>query len=285
MKVLITGAESYIGESVANYISKKEPSWRIKQLDVRGDYWHSFSFREYDVVYHVAGIAHRRITKEVEPLYFSVNRDLAEEVAKKAKNEGIRQFIFMSSMSVYSDSTSYVDFDTPTQPDNVYGESKLQAEKRITVLESDTFKVAVIRPPMIYGKGCKGNYNSLRKIALQSPVFPLVKNRRSMLYIDNLSEFVYQLILCGRGGVYFPQNQELANTSEWAKSIAVENGKSLHLSRFLGLCTTVGKHIPIMSKFCIKAFGDSYYSLEMSKYDDIKYQVVSFRDSIHYTEK
>lgn len=285
MKVLITGKNSYIGQKVCSYIENKEPMWELYQLDVIGDAWRSFSFEGYDAVYHVAGIAHRKIKKEIERLYYSVNRDLAIEIANKAKEENVGQFVFMSSMSVYSDNTTYVDRNTATQPDNAYGDSKLQAEKSILDLMDESFLVSILRPPMIYGKGCKGNYNSLRRIALTTPIFPKVNNRRSMLYIDNLSEFVYQVLLRKEKGIFFPQNRELVNTTQWAKFIAEENGRKLYTSRVLGLCTQIGKHIPGISDYCVKAFGDSYYDYEMSAVDGVDYQLVSFRESIHATEK
>ena len=202
----------------------------------------------------------------------------------KAKSDGIRHFIFMSSMSVYSDDLTYVDKDSPTKPDNAYGKSKLQAEVVINELADQDFIVSIIRPPMIYGKGCKGNYNSLRSIALKYPFFPKVNNKRSMLYIDNLSEFIYVLVKNPQKGVFFPQNKELVNTTEWVGLIAKEHGKKVYMSRFLGICAKIGKHLPVIKGYCIKAFGDSYYDLNMSNIEGMEYQIVSFIDSIKYTE-
>ena len=162
MNLLVAGAGSYIGEKVSSYIIEKEPTWNIFQLDVQTDEWRKHDFSKYDTVFHVAGLAHRKITPEIEPLYYKVNRDLAIEIAKKAKESRIVHYIFMSSMSVYSDGVTYIDQQTPTKPDNVYGNSKLQAEQGIMPLADDDFKVSILRPPMIYGKGCKGNYNFLR---------------------------------------------------------------------------------------------------------------------------
>ena len=284
MNLLITGAGSYIGERVAAYIQEKQPTWNICQLDVQTDEWKGAVFSTYDAVFHVAGIAHRKITPEIEPLYYKVNRDLAFEIAKKAKAFGVKHFIFMSSMSVYSDDTTYVDEQTPTKPDNAYGKSKLEAEEAIAPLADDNFTVSIVRPPMIYGKGCKGNYNSLRSLALKLPFFPKVSNKRSMLYIDNLSEFIYQLIRKPAPGLFFPQNEELVNTSEWVKYIAEEHGKKVHLSKALGLCAKTGMHLPGLKGYCVKAFGDSYYDPKMSKVAGMDYQTVGFRESIKATE-
>ena len=285
MKLLITGSGSYIGSKVFDYIHSKEPLWVIDQLDMQSDLWKNHDFSKYDIVFHVAGLAHRKITPEIEPLYYKVNRDLAVETATKAKQSGVKHFIFMSSMSVYSDKITCVNGNTPTDPDNAYGKSKLQAEQGIMPLESESFIVSIIRPPMIYGKGCKGNYNSLRTIALKSPVFPKVNNKRSMLFIDNLSEFIFQLILYPKSGLFFPQNAELVNTTEWVSYIAEEHRKKICLSVVLGCFAKIGMYVPGIKSYCIKAFGNSYYEPQMSLYSDMQYQLVNFRDSIRETER
>ena len=284
MNVLITGANSYIGTMVADYISKRE-DWVVDQLDVEPPNWRQYVFSDYDVVFHVAGLAHRKITPDIEPLYYSVNRDLAVEVARRAKDSGVKHFIFMSTMSVYSDCLTFVDQETPTNPDNAYGKSKLQAEIGIRELGDEHFVVSIIRPPMIYGKGCKGNYNALRSIALKFPVFPKVNNKRSMLFIDNLSEFICLLINNPQNGVFYPQNAEYVNTTEWVQCIAEEHKKRVYTSKLLGLCAKIGKHIPGLRGYCIKAFGDSYYDYGLSKYPDMPYQVVGFKESIRRTEQ
>ena len=160
-------------------------------------------FSGYDSVFHVAGIAHIKETIKNRDLYFSVNRDLAYEVAKKAKEDGVRQFVFLSTMSVYGLNTGIIDNNTPEAPKNAYGRSKLEAEKLIRELEAANFQVAIIRPPMVYGKGAKGNYQRLSKFAQKSPIFPDYNNQRSMLYIDNLCEFVRLIIIHVSTGIFF----------------------------------------------------------------------------------
>lgn len=284
MELLITGAQSYVGTKVADYIQERHPEWTICQLDVRTDEWKEHDLSFYDAIYHVAGLAHRKITPDIEPLYYSVNRDLTIEIAKKAKECGVKQFVFMSTMGVYSYDETYVDYNTPTNPDNAYGKSKLEAENELKKLEDDQFIVAIVRPPMIYGKGCKGNYNSLRAIALNSPVFPKVNNHLSMLYIDNLAEFIMRVVEDHRSGTFYPQNAELVNTTEWVKYIAEEHGKNIYTSRLLGLLAELGKHIPGLKGYCIRAFGNSYYDPRMSVIERIEYQIIDFKSSIHATE-
>lgn len=283
-KIIITGKNSYIGEKVNDWISDNS-NWIVETVETRNNQWKNVDFSCSEAVFHVAGLAHQKITDENRDLYYSVNCDLAVEIAKKAKNAGVKQFVFLSSMSVYSDDTTYVNFETKEWPDNDYGKGKLLAEKKLKELENENFTISLIRPPMVYGKGCKGNYNSLRKIALHVPVFPKVDNKRSMIYIDNLCAFIFGIIENCSGGIFFPQNKELVNTSEWAYEIAKANGKKMYLSVFMGVVLNAVRWIPMIRIYYKKAFADGYYDPEMSKYEGSNYQIVSFKESIRRTEK
>ena len=198
-KILITGANSYIGTSLEKWLGRYPDKYSLDTVDMRDDSWKEKYFSEYDVVFHVAGIAHVSSDPKMEDLYYKVNRDLTIDVAKKAKNAGVKQFIFMSSIIVYGDSSNInekrvIDKNTILDPSNFYGDSKLQAEEGIKPLGSDDFKIVILRPPMIYGKDSKGNYPKLAKAAQKLPVFPNIDNQRSMLHIDNLCEFIKLMI-------------------------------------------------------------------------------------------
>jgi len=196
-KILITGANSYIGTSLEKWLEQYPEKYSVDTIDMKDKRWKEKSFTGYDVVFHVAGIAHISTDPKMEDLYYKVNRDLAIVTAKKAKKEGVKQFIFMSSIIVYGDSSSdkrIIDRNTIPKPSNFYGDSKLQAEKGIKPLESDEFKIVILRPPMIYGKDSKGNYPKLAKAAKKLPIFPDIDNQRSMLHIDNLCEFIKLMI-------------------------------------------------------------------------------------------
>ena len=205
-KILITGANSYIGTSFEKYIKENYPNdYCIDTVDMIDGSWRKKSFAGYDSVFHVAGIAHQKETKKNAHLYYKVNRDLAIETANKAKDDGVKQFVFLSSMSVYGMDTGVITKETTPKPKSHYGKSKLQAEQKIVPLQDKNFKVCILRPPMVYGKDCKGNFQTVVRIVKKSPVFPKANNKRSMIYIDHLSSFVN---LCVRGelsGIYFPQ--------------------------------------------------------------------------------
>ena len=280
-KVLITGANSYIGASVERYIAERYPEeCEFDTIDLIDGAWREKSFSGYDVVFHVAGIAHIKETKENAELYYKVNRDLAVDVASKAKADGVKQFIFLSSMSVYGLLKGRITAETMPTPKSNYGKSKLQAEEQIRTLAGDGFAVCVLRPPMIYGKGCKGNYVTLRKIALKLKIFPYVRNERSMLYIDNLCEFVRLMILNSESGIFFPQNNEYTNTSQMVKEIAAAHGKKMRIVRGFGWAV---KSLGLFTNLVKKAFGTLTYEKSMGEYE-CDYCKVTLSESIAETE-
>ncbi len=292
-RVLITGANSYIGTSFEEYVSEHYSSeLQIDTVDMIDGTWRNKDFSVYDIVYHVAGIAHAdvgKVSEEVKAKYYAINTDLAIETAKKAKTEGVKQFVFMSSAIVYGDSAPYgkmkrITAETEPKPSNFYGDSKWQADKGVRTFAGDEFTVTVLRPPMIYGKGSKGNYPTLAKMAKKLPVFPNVENERSMLYIENLCEFLCQVMIRGEGGVFWPQNAEYTKTSEMVRMISGVSGHKLRISKAWGWAVNISSHIPgKISGLANKAFGNMSYDQTMSKYD-FKYQVVSLKESIQRTE-
>jgi len=278
-RVLITGANSYIGTNVERWLLREPDKYHVDTLDLKDPSWKNYDFSPYDVVFHVAGIAHVSRNPKLKDLYYSVNRDLAIETAKKAKDDGVKQFIFMSSIIVYGDSSSskrVITKDTVPTPSNFYGDSKLQAEQGIRALESESFKVVILRPPMIYGKGCKGNYPKLAKLALKLPFFPDIYNERSMLYIDNLCEFIRLMIDNEESGIFFPQNKEYVKTSEMVRLIAEAHGKKIKLVKLFNIPI---KLLGFIFKFINKVFGNMVYELSMSEYKD-DYQIVDLVTSI-----
>lgn len=296
-RVLITGAGSYIGETFRTYARQHYPALSISTIDMLDGSWKKSNFSFYDIIYHVAGIAHAdvgSVSEETKEKYYKVNTDLAVEVARKCKNEGVEEFIFMSSMIVYGDSVSFgvkkvVDEHTIPQPANFYGDSKLQADVAVRDLADDKFKVVVLRPPMIYGKGSKGNYPTLAKLAKKFPVFPDVDNERSMLHIDNLCEFLCQIMLVEEVKeneiVLIPQNAEWTKTSEMVKEIGKSSGKRVRIVGILNPAVWLGSKMPGKIRGLVnKAFGNFAYKQNISVYEGIDYQKVDLKESIRRTE-
>ena len=288
-KILITGAGSYIGTSFENYINTNfTDKYTVDTVDMIGDGWKEKDFSPYDAVFHVAGIAHSdngKISPEKEKLYYAVNTELTSAAAEKAKSDGVHQFIFMSSAIVYGNSapigkTKIITADTPVSPANCYGDSKVQAEKRLKLLEDESFKVVILRPPMIYGKSSKGNYPLLAKLALKLPFFPRVQNERSMLYIENLCEFVRLMIENEESGTFFPQNSEYSNTSQLVKMIGKVHGKKINL---ISGFTWALRILSYFTTLVNKAFGNFKYDKEISKYKE-NYCKFSLEESVFLTE-
>lgn len=297
-KVLITGANSYIGNSFIQYAKKKYPdNFEIDELDMLSESWKNVSFAGYDIVYHVAGIAHvdiENVSDDVKEKYYKVNTDLTVEVAQKAKIEGVKEFIFMSSMIVYGDSAPYgkkkiINEKTVPMPANFYGDSKLQADVEVRELATESFKVLVLRPPMIYGPRSTGNYLKLSKIAKKIPVFPNIDNERSMLFIGNLCEFLCQIMLVktikSNAIVLMPQNREWVKTSDMVKVIATVANRRIVITKFLNFFVKQVSMIPNrFGKMANKAFGSESYDLKISYYPGISYMIFDMNNSIQLTE-
>ena len=287
-KILITGAGSFVGTAVQRHLEKWPEKYSVTAVGTKEGEWKEMDFAPFDTVYHVAGLAHSdvgNVSEETKKKYYAVNCDLAVDVAKKAKAEGVKQFIFMSSAIVYGDSApigkeKMIVRDTPYQPANFYGDSKVQAEKGLLPLSSDTFRVVILRCPMIYGKEGKGNFPILEKMALKMPLFPKVENKRSMLYMGNLAEFVRLMIENEEEGIFWPCNKEWSNTSELVKMIAECHGKEVKFIPGFGWALKLLSHV---TGYVNKAFGNLAYEEHLGDYKQ-EYRLYTLAQSIKETE-
>lgn len=283
-RVLVTGTGGYLGTSFEQYIKNlngnmPQDLWHVTSVSMRNENWKEMDFSEYDVILHAAAIVHRKEEPDMEQLYFDVNCKLTKELAEKAKAENVKQFVFLSTMSVYGVVTGRITSDTKPEPTNFYGKSKLAAEEVLQELADENFIVSIVRPPMIYGKECTGNYRLLEKLAVKIPFFPKTSNERSMLYIDNLSEFLRLVMEKEAGGVFCPQNAEYVNTSEMVATIRRSYGKAgVTVPGFGWLLNIFAGEISLFAK----VFGTLTYAKEMSRYETVgNYQIVNFEESIH----
>lgn len=286
-KVLVTGVNSYIGTSFTKWISQYPDKYLVGSISLRDEYWKEHSFKDYDVVFHTAAIVHIKETDTDQ--YTKVNRDLTIELAKKAKKEGVKQFIFLSTMGVYGTETGHITNNTIAVPKTPYAKSKYEAEQLLEELGDHDFHIAILRPPIVYGRNCPGNYSKLATLALKVPFFLNVDNKRSMIYIDNLSEFVRLLVDQGVSGLYYPQNKDYVNTTKLVKTIAEAHGKTLKITSIFNWAVSFGLK---QSKTFRKVFGSFVYDKEMPgspstvlNDEIIEYETVSLEDSIKATEK
>ena len=279
-RVLITGANSFVGMNIERWLMDTPDEFSVDTVDTMNDAWKQADFSQYDVVFNVAGIAHVNPKPEMAPLYYKVNRDLAIEIAKWAKEHGVKQYIYMSSKIVYHNNKNLkmdvITADTIPNPNDFYGDSKLQAEIGLRELETETFKMCILRPPMIYGLNNKGNLPRLAWLATKVPVFPAWHNKRSMIHVNNLAEFVKQLILRDMSGTFFPQNSEYADTVELVRYFANKYNKKVWITSLLNPFVWLGS---FFFKPICKMFSSSNYEQNMSQYG-FDYQVVSYKESL-----
>lgn len=280
-KVLVTGKSGYIGTKFKEWVEVNNRGVELNFISIRDDSWKDKDFSEYDTVLHLAGIAHVSRNSKLKEMYYNVNRDLTIDLAKKSKNDGVSQFIFMSSIIVYGKNSvglmdGVIDSNTIPVPNDFYGDSKLQAEKLLSSLEDESFKLAIVRPPMVYGPESKGNFKVLLKIVPKIPIFPLIENKRSMIFIDNLCCFLSKIILNNDAGLFSPQNTKYISTSSLVKEISINMNKNIIFLRNLNfLVFKLKNKIAILEKI----FGNLAYDQSLSTYKE-NYEMLKFQESI-----
>lgn len=280
--ILVVGKNSYIGESLKQWLELHPQEYIVETICAKSEAWKQADFSRFDTVVDVAGIAHiNNITKGMKSTFYSVNRDLSIAIAMRAKKQGVKQFVFFSSMNVYGDYCNRITDRNETNPTSFYGDSKLQGDTGVRNLSDSGFKVAVLRPPFVYGKGCTGNYRIISAIAKKTPVFPVYGNRKSMIYISNLCELVRLIIDERAEGIFTPQNKELVSTADLVRKIAECNNKRIWFTRLFNWAI---KPAVKLTKTFRRAFSDDCYELQLSDYWNFSYCVVDFNESIRKTE-
>jgi UDP-glucose 4-epimerase len=220
MRILIIGKNSFIGRNFIQF-SKFE---NITEVDSINLVPYEFDYSNYDVIIHLAAIVHQ--TKKIGfDEYLRVNAELPVRVAKKAKQDGVKQLIFLSTTKVYGDNNSLDrpwTEETTCNPPDAYGKSKFIAEQELLKLTDDSFIVSIIRTPLVYGKGVKANMLGLIKLVKLFPILPFknVKSYRSVTYVGNLSALIDRIIDARRNGVFLSQDSEPVSIGELVTSIA-----------------------------------------------------------------
>ena len=285
MKILIVGKNSYIGNHIDEWLTKA--GHHVEQIDVLNDGWKVFDYSSYNAIVHVAGIVHQPQCQDWE-LYKRVNTDMPVAIATLAKQQGVKQYVFFSTMGVYGVGKelrlNVIDENTPllTNSDSMYGRSKLLAENGLKELEDKNFRISIVRPPSVYGKGCRGGYiTGFTKIAKMLPVIPLayLDARQSFIYIDNLSECIRLIVENKLGGVFCPQDDEIPNANRLLEVISEGIGKKYRTSKLLGRCLRLGSFIPLVNK----AYGGISYARELSEMPNMNYVVTPFEEGMKKT--
>ncbi|KFZ27399.1 MAG: NAD dependent epimerase/dehydratase family protein [Candidatus Izimaplasma bacterium HR2] len=278
-KILIAGINSYVGTSLEKWLMRIPDKYYVESIDMKNSNWINFNFSKFDVVFYVAGIVHIKLKRKLQYLYSEVNTELVIKAATKSKESGVSHFIFMSTMSIYGLTDGIIGPFTQPDPRSLYGKSKLEAENRLIELSDKNFNLSIIRAPMIYGKNSPGNYSKLSKLSLRIFIFPNLNNKRSLIYIDNLSELIKIIIDLKLLGVYLPQNSEYASTTKIVKLIAESHKRKII---FIKWFNPIIRHIKF--KLSKKLFFDLIYKKELSNFE-INYNVVDFENSIKEIEE
>ena len=253
MKILVTGKNSFIGR----YFKENNKLDQIEEVCLVENNIDAIDFSRFDVVFHVAAIVHQ--SKHIsEEYFFKINSDLAYNVAKKAKEMGVKHFVFMSTVKVYGENNSKNNVWTETSkcyPQDAYGRSKLDAENRFKVLNDEEFVISIVRTPVVYGSGVKGNIQRIAKFVLNSKLIPLggIENKRAMVNIANLNSLVNRIIELRRGGLFLAGDKNLLSTSEFVQYlIKYVRGRKymINFPRVLKILVKL-----ILPKFYIKIFG------------------------------
>jgi nucleoside-diphosphate-sugar epimerase len=228
MKILITGSSGFVG---SYFINKYKEKYEIKTFSFLKDNINNLDCTDIDVVFHLSALVHQMggaSTSEYERININQTLDLAQ----KAKESGVKHFIFMSTVKVYGEETNnkYSE-NTICNPEDEYGKSKLKAEIELKNLETNSFKVSIIRTPIVYGYGVKANIKSLINLVNRISILPFgkIKNKRSMVYIGNLCYLVDEVITQQKAGIFLASDDEPLSTSKLIELIAKNLDKKLYL--------------------------------------------------------
>lgn len=288
MKICIIGKNSYIGNHIDEWLTTK--GHEVYQLDVLTEDWMAFDYFGFDALIQVAGIVHRPDCKDAD-LYKRVNTDMPIAIAKRFKSSRVKDgskgtFVFLSTMAVFGTpkrlSKNVISADTPTSAMGLYGESKKVAEDGLMQLQDAHLDVVVVRPPNVYGKDCRGGYipgfvSVVKKLPMIPSAYTDVK--QSMLYIDNLCEFIRLTIEQKRNGIFMPQDDKAVSAVDITTAIAKGLGKKPKTSKLLGLAVYLGSFVPLIQK----AYGGVEYDMKLSEIEGMNYVVVPFEEAMKRT--
>ena len=228
MKLLITGSNGFVG---SYFIDKYKNKYDIKTFSFREDDINTLDWKEIDVVFHLSALVHQMGGASKEE-YERVNVTQTLQLAKKAKENGVNHFVFMSTVKVYGEETNSVYTEnTICNPEDEYGKSKLKAELELLKLENEDFKVSILRTPIIYGYRVKANIKALISLINKIPILPFGKmeNKRSMVYIGNICHLVDKLVIQQKAGIFLASDDEPLSTTKLCELISKNLNKKIYL--------------------------------------------------------
>jgi len=260
MRVLLTGASGFIGTA---FYRRYQTEFEIEPVSFRKEIG-EIDVEGIDIVVHLAALVHQMDGAE-EDAYHQVNVTKTVALAKKAKASGVKQFVFMSSVKVYGEETAEpYDEESPCHPKDPYGRSKLDAERALLAMADETFEVAIIRTPVVYGEGVKANIHKLVKLTDSYRILPFggIHNRRSMVYVGNLIHLISEIIRQEATGIFLASDDAPLGTSALIEKIANTLGKHPLLFPFFPLKIMLKWLKPQIYQ---RLYGDLYLDNSRSK--------------------
>ncbi|WBU40022.1 UDP-glucose 4-epimerase family protein [Marinobacter alkaliphilus] len=254
MKILLTGSTGFVGKHISTCLGQREiydlscavrkpGSCAFGREIVTGDLNAATDLNSalegVNVVIHAAARAHIMNDGAVDPLseYRRVNVDGTLNLARQAAGAGVQRFIFVSSVKVNGELSSeqapFYPNDTPA-PEDAYGISKWEAEQGLKAIAKETgMEVVIVRPPLVYGPGVKGNFASMVKLVRKGVPLPLgsIRNKRSLVAVDNLVDFIVTCIdhPAAANQVFMVSDGEDISTSELLRELGKAMGKPARL--------------------------------------------------------
>lgn len=226
-KILITGSNGYLA---SNFLNQYKKVYDFEKFSLLNQKIEDINFDNIDIILHCAALVHQKVEQPYEK-YHEINVDYPLKLAKLAKQNSVKQFVFISTIAVYGEEKEKLDENTICNPITPYGKSKLEAEKGLLKLNDDSFIVSIIRAPMIYGKNAPGNIDSLIKLVKKLPIIPLGKiaNKRSFISIQNLCFIINEIITHQKAGIFLASDDEPISTSRLIELIAKNLDKKVYL--------------------------------------------------------
>ena len=212
-------------------MDKYKNKYNIKTFSFRKEDIDTFDCTDVDTVFHLSALVHQMGGASAEE-YEKVNVTQTLQLARKAKDRGVKHFVFMSTVKVYGEETNSVYTETTIcNPEDEYGKSKLKAELELSKLENENFKISILRTPIIYGYGVKANIKNLVSLVNKVPFLPFgkIKNKRSMVYIGNICHLVDEIITQEKAGIFLAADDKPLSTSRLIELIAKNLDKNIYL--------------------------------------------------------
>lgn len=273
MRILIIGPNSYIAQNFIKLVDERCPDWKVDTLSVRDNGWKTYDYSPYDSVLYCAACVHKKESPQLAETCRRLNCDIPGEIAQLLWSQApASQFIFLSTMAVFGlegrvGKTVCIDSATPLSPKTMYAKTKLAGEEKLCAASQVPLHwgeprraLAIFRPPMVYGADCPGNYQRLKAFVLTFRIFPTLRNRRSMIHIDTLTDRLLNCVIQRQAGTFHPREASDICTADLVRDIAAEANRPVYFCPLLNPLVRLGA---LFHPAFHKVWGGLVYHKEM----------------------